>query len=52
MTEKALRELASILNPTNHIPPGETPLLIAVGAVGKSLGIAIRPPLNRKIPIL
>ncbi|MBD2302228.1 NHLP bacteriocin export ABC transporter permease/ATPase subunit [Nostoc sp. FACHB-87] len=44
MTEKALRELASILNPTNHIPPGETSLLIAVGAVGKSLGITIRPP--------
>ncbi len=44
MTEKALRELASILNPTNHIPEGETPLLIAVGAVGKSLGITIRPP--------
>ncbi len=43
MTEKALRELASILNPTNHIPQGETPLLIAVGAVGKALGINIRP---------
>ncbi|MDJ0797709.1 MAG: NHLP bacteriocin export ABC transporter permease/ATPase subunit [Calothrix sp. MO_167.B12] len=44
MTEKALRELASILNPTANIPAGETPLLIAVGAVGKSLGITIRPP--------
>ena len=44
MTEKALNELASILNPTKQIPQGETPLLIAVGAVGKALGIDIRPP--------
>ncbi|NEO41210.1 MAG: NHLP bacteriocin export ABC transporter permease/ATPase subunit [Moorea sp. SIOASIH] len=44
MTEKALRELASILNPTTDIPQGETPLLIAVGAIGKALGITIRPP--------
>ncbi|AOX01929.1 NHLP bacteriocin export ABC transporter permease/ATPase subunit [Moorena producens PAL-8-15-08-1] len=43
MTEKALRELASILNPTADIPQGETPLLIAVGAIGKALGITIRP---------
>ncbi|WP_424094983.1 NHLP bacteriocin export ABC transporter permease/ATPase subunit [Moorena producens] len=43
MTEKALRELASILNPTTNIPQGETPLLIAVGAIGKALGITIRP---------
>lgn len=35
MIEKALRELASILNPTINIPEGETPLLIAVGAVAK-----------------
>ena len=44
MREQALRELASILNPTAKIPQGETPLLIAVGAVGKVLGITIRPP--------
>jgi len=44
MTEKSLQELASILNPTANIPVGETPLLIAVGAVGKALGINIRPP--------
>ena len=44
MTEKALRELASIFNPSQHIPEGDTPLLIAVGAVGKALGIIIRPP--------
>jgi ATP-binding cassette subfamily C protein len=44
MTEKALRELASILNPTASILEGETPLLIAVGAVGKALGISIRSP--------
>ncbi|WP_414551975.1 NHLP bacteriocin export ABC transporter permease/ATPase subunit [Anabaena sp. CCY 0017] len=44
MTEKALRELASILNPTANLPQGETPLLIAAGAVGKALGITIRPP--------
>ncbi|NES85057.1 MAG: NHLP bacteriocin export ABC transporter permease/ATPase subunit [Moorea sp. SIO2B7] len=43
MTEKALSELASILNPTADIPEGETPLLIAVGAIGKALGITIRP---------
>lgn len=43
MTEKALRELASIINPTANLPQGETPLLIAAGAVGKALGITIRP---------
>ncbi|NEO76868.1 NHLP bacteriocin export ABC transporter permease/ATPase subunit [Moorena sp. SIO4G3] len=43
MTQKALRELASILNPTADIPQAETPLLIAVGAIGKALGITIRP---------
>ncbi|MGK7892992.1 MAG: hypothetical protein AB4372_04965 [Xenococcus sp. (in: cyanobacteria)] len=31
MTEKALRELASILNHDVNLSPGETPLLIAVG---------------------
>ena len=41
--EKALQELTSILNP-NSLPQGETPLLIAVGAVGKALAITIRPP--------
>ena len=44
MKDKALQEIISIFNPTNHIPHGETPLLIAVGAVGKTLGITIRPP--------
>ncbi|MGK7926379.1 MAG: NHLP bacteriocin export ABC transporter permease/ATPase subunit [Spirulina sp.] len=44
MTEKALQELASILNPSTHFPQGETPLLMAMGAVGKTLGITIRPP--------
>lgn len=44
MTEKSLQELASILNPTTILPQGETPLLIAVGAVGKALGITICPP--------
>ncbi|MCJ8282134.1 MAG: hypothetical protein MJK14_20420 [Rivularia sp. ALOHA_DT_140] len=43
MTEKALQELASIFNPATEIPQGETPLLIAVGAVGKRLGITILP---------
>lgn len=42
--EKALQELTSILNPNTNLPQGETPLLIAVGAVGKALGITIRPP--------
>ncbi|MDJ0574494.1 MAG: NHLP bacteriocin export ABC transporter permease/ATPase subunit [Xenococcaceae cyanobacterium MO_234.B1] len=44
MTDKTLRELASVLNPSINFPQGETPLLIAVGAVGKALGITIRPP--------
>lgn len=44
MTEKAIRELASIFHPHHQVPPGETPLLIAVGAVGKALGITINPP--------
>ena len=42
--EKALQELTSILNPNTNLPQGETPLLIAVGAVGKALGITIHPP--------
>ena len=46
MTEKALRELASILNSRDNLPQGETPLLIAVGAVGKALGITIHPPIK------
>ena len=46
MTEKALRELASILNPTVNIPEGKTPLLIAVGAVAKVLGITTYPANN------
>ncbi len=44
MREQTLTELASILNPTTKILQGQTPLLIAVGAVGKALGITIRPP--------
>jgi ATP-binding cassette subfamily C protein len=53
MTDKALQELASILNPTNHFFSEETPLLIAVGAVGKSLGINIRSPAqSEKLSIL
>lgn len=46
MTEKALQELVSILNPSANLPQGETPLLIAAGAVGKALGITIRPPIK------
>ncbi len=44
MTEQALRELASIFHPNQTILEGDTPLLIAVGAVGKALGIRINPP--------
>ena len=44
MTKKALEELASVLNPDINRTQGETPLLIAVGAVGKALGIKISPP--------
>ncbi|ELS04354.1 NHLM bacteriocin system ABC transporter, ATP-binding protein [Xenococcus sp. PCC 7305] len=44
MREKALEELASILNPTNPIVQEETPLLTTVSALGQALGITIRPP--------
>jgi ATP-binding cassette subfamily C protein len=44
MTEKALQELASVFNSIPSLAQGETSLLIAVGAVGKALGINIRPP--------
>ncbi|MEM9272427.1 MAG: NHLP bacteriocin export ABC transporter permease/ATPase subunit [Cyanobacteria bacterium P01_F01_bin.143] len=44
MKETALQELASILNPHNQIPQGKTPLLIALGEIGKALGITIHPP--------
>ena len=46
MTDKTLHELASVINPSVNFPQGETPLLIAVGAVGKALGITILPPAN------
>ena len=44
MTEEAFLELASALNPAAKFPQGETPLLVAVGVVGKALGITICPP--------
>ena len=44
MAEKALRELVSIFDPEAKISAGENPLLITAGAVGKALGIDIRPP--------
>ncbi|MEO1765515.1 MAG: NHLP bacteriocin export ABC transporter permease/ATPase subunit, partial [Cyanobacteria bacterium J06629_18] len=44
MKDKSLRELASIINPIDNIPQEETPLLIAVGAVGKASGINISFP--------
>lgn len=44
MTAKAIRELASIFQPEGNLSAGENPLLIAAGAVGKSLGITIRSP--------
>lgn len=47
--EKALQELTSILNPSIDLRQGETPLLIAVGAVGKALGITIRPPAKSEL---
>ena len=43
MRDKALRELASILNPTVNILEEEPPLLIAVSAIAKVLGITVRP---------
>jgi len=44
MTKKALQELASVFDSIPNFAQGETPLLIAVGAVGKALGINICPP--------
>lgn len=45
ITEKTLRELASILQPQQYtfLYDG-TPLLVAMGAVGRALGVKIRPP--------
>jgi len=48
MTNQAFRELTSILNPTIDSHEGDSPLLIAMGAVGKALGITIRPPRGNK----
>ncbi len=45
VTSAALGELASVLQP--HVAaffPEGTPLLVAAGAVGKTLGVTIRPP--------
>ncbi len=45
VTEAALGELASLLAPRKTFVPMEgTPLLVAMGAVGHSLGVPIRPP--------
>lgn len=45
LTQEALRELASNLNPRNNGFYIEgTPLLVATAAVGRVLGISIRPP--------
>lgn len=45
LAEGALGELASVLNPQEAAFFQEgTPLLIAAGAVGRALGITIRPP--------
>ena len=51
MAEKAIRELVSIFDPQVNVSTGKTPLLIAAGAVGKALGIAIRPPDKSENPI-
>ncbi|MGB7443290.1 MAG: NHLP bacteriocin export ABC transporter permease/ATPase subunit [Coleofasciculaceae cyanobacterium] len=45
VTEKALQELASTINPQQRkFPSEDNPLLAAAGAVGRVLGINIRPP--------
>lgn len=45
VTENALADLASILKPQTKAKFQQgTPLLIAAGAVGRALGITIRPP--------
>lgn len=41
---EAFRELTSILNPEIEAIAGDTPLLAAMGAVGRASGIAITPP--------
>ncbi|MEJ1930683.1 ABC transporter transmembrane domain-containing protein, partial [Nostoc sp. NIES-2111] len=49
-TDKALRELASTLNPqVQDFGVEDTPLLTAAGAVGRVLGINIRPPVNPQV---
>jgi ATP-binding cassette subfamily C protein len=50
ITDKALRELASTLNPqVQDFGVEDTPLLTAAGAVGRVLGINIRPPVNPQV---
>ena len=46
VTESALEELAAVLKPhgTVTLPSEGTPLLIAAGAVGRALNVAIQPP--------
>jgi ATP-binding cassette subfamily C protein len=45
LTQQTIHQLASVLNPrTESFFEADTPLLIAAGAVGKSLGVTIQPP--------
>ncbi|WP_138506656.1 NHLP bacteriocin export ABC transporter permease/ATPase subunit [Nostoc sp. PA-18-2419] len=46
ITEETLRNLASILQPQQqqNFSSTDTPLLVAMGAVGRVLGVKIRPP--------
>ncbi|WP_019503872.1 NHLP bacteriocin export ABC transporter permease/ATPase subunit [Pleurocapsa sp. PCC 7319] len=45
ITVTALRELASpLMSQSNELSSGDAPLLVAAGAVGKVLGVTIRPP--------
>ncbi|HEY9672750.1 MAG TPA: NHLP bacteriocin export ABC transporter permease/ATPase subunit [Waterburya sp.] len=44
VTEAALGELASVLHPQQAGALEGSPLLVAVGAVGRAMGVTIRPP--------
>jgi NHLM bacteriocin system ABC transporter ATP-binding protein len=47
LTQETIRNLASVLKPkSDGMWQLETPLLIAAGAVGKCLGVAIEPPMK------
>ena len=48
MTNQALQELTDLLNPDIETYAGNTPLLMAMGAVGKALGVRVRSPVKNR----